>query len=357
MKRIAVCFAPADKKYLERLEDQLKPLAQRRTIDLWHSAQIFAGDEVAKVQREHIEHADVIVLLLSADFMADCDYMIQLALAQQKRGAAIVPVLLRAVYLADRQLQAMARLPSDGKPLSPRKDEDQAWVDVVRAILAKMSISDNKDNRTLEGDACPQGAPADVLKLLFLGAVPSNTARLQIDREAQEIERRIDFAQQRGRIKFETQWAVTAEALGQLLLRHRPNILHFSGHGTSDGRIVLLNAQGQGYPVPREALAQLFAMFGNRGLRCVVLNACYAEEQAQAIAEHIEFVIGVSGAIADESAQSFSAGLYSALAVGETVADAFSFGCIQIGLMNQIGANAPRLICKKGVDATRVRLV
>ncbi|MBL9007599.1 MAG: CHAT domain-containing protein [Myxococcales bacterium] len=357
MKRIAVCFAPVDKRYLERLEDQLKPLAQRGTIGFWHSAKIEIGAEVAKVRRENIERADVIVLLISADFLADFDDLLKLALAQQLRGAVIVPVMLRATFLADEQLLAMARLPADGKPLSPRKDEDQAWVDVVQAIMAKVSGSSSQDKGPKEHDAIPKDDRASVLKLLFLGAVPTNAARLQIDREAREIERRINAAPHRDRIKLETQWAVTAEELSQLLLRHRPNILHFSGHGTPDGRIVLNDAQGNGYPVPREALAKLFAMFGKRGLRCVVLSACFAEEQAQAIAEHIDCVVGVSGAIADESAQSFAAGLYSALAAGETVEEAFSFGCIQISLMNQTGADAPRLICKKGVDAAQVRLV
>lgn len=185
---------------------------------------------------------------------------------------------------------------------------------------------------------------SQTLRVLFLGACPGDAGRIRLDLELREIERRIDYAQMRSRVALEQAWAVTTPELIQILLRHRPNIVHFSGHGSSDGSIILENAQGEGYAVPKEALTDLFGLFRNRGLRVVVLNSCFSENQAMAIAQHIEFVVGISGAIKDESSRAFSAGFYAALAAGETVEMAMSLGRTQIALLGQPQTTAPRLL-------------
>lgn len=200
-------------------------------------------------------------------------------------------------------------------------------------------------------------AGSSPLKILFLGAAPSDASRLSTDLEIREIDRRIQLGALRDRCKLIQEWAVTAADLSQILLRHRPAIVHFSGHGTPDGRLVLLDAQGKGYPVPQAALTGLFALFRNQGLRCVVLSACFAEEQAQAISQHIEFTVGISGAIADVSATSFAAGFYSGLAGGASVRDAFALGQVQIMLLNQGQPEAPRLICRTDADPNTSRLL
>lgn len=65
---------------------------------------------------------------------------------------------------------------------------------------------------------------------------------------------------------------------------------------------------------------------------CVVLNACYSEQQAKAIANHIDCVIGMSKAISDAAAISFSTSFYQALGYGKDVKTAFNLGCGQIDL-------------------------
>jgi hypothetical protein len=67
-------------------------------------------------------------------------------------------------------------------------------------------------------------------------------------------------------------------------------------------------------------------------IRCVILNACYSEQQAGAIAEHIDCVIGMTEAIGDKAAISFASAFYQALGYGRDVKTAFDLGCVQIGL-------------------------
>ena len=90
--------------------------------------------------------------------------------------------------------------------------------------------------------------------------------------------------------------------LRRALLDFNPEIVHFCGHGLGDDGLVLENDPGLAQLVPTEALANLFKRFATRGLECVVLNACYSEIQAKEIAEHIDYVVGMSSGIGDDAA-------------------------------------------------------
>jgi hypothetical protein len=94
---------------------------------------------------------------------------------------------------------------------------------------------------------------------------------------------------------------------------------------------VLEDENGQVRLVETVALAGLFEVFANR-IECVVLNACYSEMQASAIAQHIPYVIGMSNEIGDKAAIKFATGFYSALGAGESVEFAYKLGCSVIQL-------------------------
>jgi hypothetical protein len=78
-----------------------------------------------------------------------------------------------------------------------------------------------------------------------------------------------------------------------------------------------------------------------------ILNACYSEIQAEAIAEHIEWVIGMSDAVGDEAAISFSIGFYQDLEAGKTIEEAYKLGCVQIRLQGTPEHLTPVLIRKE----------
>src|SRR5262245_42609469 len=95
----------------------------------------------------------------------------------------------------------------------------------------------------------------------------------------------------RDRFDLRVHGAVHYSDLQELLLRYRPHIVHFSGHGSQDSQIILQSDNGA-HPVSADALSSLFTILKDN-LRCVVLNACYSAEQAQSIAVHIDCVIGM----------------------------------------------------------------
>jgi len=94
------------------------------------------------------------------------------------------------------------------------------------------------------------------------------------------------------------------------LLRHKPDIVYFSGHGSATSEIILEDGNGNSHPVSSRALGQLFSVLKDN-IRCVVLNACYTEQQAQIIAKHIDCVIGMSKVIGDQAAIKFATAFYA----------------------------------------------
>lgn len=182
-----------------------------------------------------------------------------------------------------------------------------------------------------------------MIKILFLAANPSDTTRLRLSEEIRTIDEKLRQTDFRDNFTIQQHGAVRAGDLQGLLLRHKPEIVHFSGHGSLTNEIIIENNYGESHPVTGETLSQLFSIFKEQ-IRCVVLNACYSELQAKAIAKHIENVIGMSKHVSDSAAISFSSAFYQALGFGFDIRNAYELGCIQISLDNLDETDTPRLL-------------
>lgn len=170
--------------------------------------------------------------------------------------------------------------------------------------------------------------PTHVTTILFLAANPKNTGRLRLDEEVRDIQEGLQLSSGRDHIRFEAQWAIRLKDLRRSLLKHTPHIVHFSGHGAGAEGLVLEDEAGYMRCIKTDTLAQLFKLCPS--VQCVVLNACYSQVQAKAIAQHVPCVIGMNQAIADETAIKFAVGFYDALGYGRTLAEAYEFGMTAI---------------------------
>jgi hypothetical protein len=188
-----------------------------------------------------------------------------------------------------------------------------------------------------------------MIKILFLSANPKKTSRLRLDKEVSAIEKKIESAQYRDSFQLETAWAVTVDDIQRLLLKHKPHIVHFSGHGSSEGEITLEDGSDRGAPVTPKALSRLFTILKDN-IGCVVLNACYSKIQGEAIAQSIDCAVGMGSAVGDDAAISFAASFYQALAFDRSISEAFQLGCTQIELENLGGEDVPQLLVRPGVD-------
>lgn len=182
-----------------------------------------------------------------------------------------------------------------------------------------------------------------VIKILFLAANPKDTSQLRLDEEMRGIDHALRQAEFRDKFDVKQQWAVRIIDLQGYLLRHKPDIVHFSGHGSESNEIMLEDNDGNSKPVSTRALSQLFSVLKDN-IRCVVLNACYSEQQALAIAQHIDCVVGMSKAIGDAAAISFAVAFYQGLGYGRDVKTAFELGCVQIDLEGLNERDTPKLL-------------
>ena len=165
--------------------------------------------------------------------------------------------------------------------------------------------------------------------ILILAANPKGTDRLRLDEEVKRIEQGLERAKKRDQFKLVVKWAVTDDDLRRALLDNEPEIVHFAGHGTGDGKsgsgrdliparevdaggLVFEDDVGKVQLISGDALAGLFGLCSD-SVKCVVLNACYSEAQANAITQHIDFVVGMKKAIGDKAAIKFAVGFYDAL--------------------------------------------
>jgi len=121
--KIFYTYAHADNKLRNELEKHLSLLKRQGEISAWHDREIGAGQEWAKEIDVHLNDADVILLLVSPDFMASdyCyDIEVKRALERHDAGEArVIPVILRPVDWHEAPFGKLKPLLTDGKPISP----------------------------------------------------------------------------------------------------------------------------------------------------------------------------------------------------------------------------------------------
>ena len=161
------------------------------------------------------------------------------------------------------------------------------------------------------------------MKILILASNPRKD--LNLDREIRDLKEVIKKSQNRQAFEVEDALAVKVEDLQELLFEHRPQIVHFCGHGSGQQGLVFEGNDGGEQWVRAEALSDLFRLFA-KNVGCVLLNACYSEEQANAIVNHIDYVIGMNREIRDDAAIAFSKGFYRALGYECSIEQAYEFG-------------------------------
>lgn len=186
------------------------------------------------------------------------------------------------------------------------------------------------------------------LSILFLAANPKDTPPLRIANEFAELEQLLESSENRDSINLEQRWATKIKTLQSAMLKYNPNILHFSGHGSADGAIILEDDEGFSTHVRPQAFSEFCSSF-KEDLKCVVLNACFSKVQAEEIIKHsVPYVIGMHKEIDDKAAKAFSTMFYEALWSGKSIPDAFKLGKNSINMNGLSDKDVPVLLQEKG---------
>jgi internalin A len=144
-KSIFFSYSHRDEALRDELETHLKLLQRQGTISVWHDRKILPGDEWDRQIDRRLERAKIILLLVSADFIAS-DYCwgteVRFALEKDRSGeATVVPILLRSCDWQSAPFGSLQGLPKDMKPVTAWMDRDAAWTNValgIRAIVEKV---------------------------------------------------------------------------------------------------------------------------------------------------------------------------------------------------------------------------
>jgi len=209
------------------------------------------------------------------------------------------------------------------------------YTDALAAINAAATI-DTPETTT------PPTSPQTKTSILFLCANPDPDAQLNFDKEVNKIELSLKLSNYRDKFSFHNKRAVNGDIIRAGLRDYKPEVVHFSGHGAGEEGIIILDEFDEPTILSNQALNAMFKIYKTH-VKCVVLNACYSEEQAQIIKQHIPYVIGMSDAIEDSTSIAFSKGFYEALGDNKTYPEAFEEGKLVILMENMPGADIPQL--------------
>lgn len=138
MPNVFFSYSHVDEDLRDQLEKQLSMLKRQGVIDTWHDRRIGAGEEIDRVIDDHINSDDIILLLVSPDFIAsDYCYDIEMNRAMERHAAgaaAVIPVILRACDWHHAPFGKLLATPRDGKPITQWPDRDEAFLQVAQAV-------------------------------------------------------------------------------------------------------------------------------------------------------------------------------------------------------------------------------
>jgi len=244
-----------------------------------------------------------------------------------------IPVLLTPCEVPDFEIHASETL-RDIQQVHLYRD----WEGGVRRILASVNSGGSSEVLTKPVDARLDDQPISVL---FLAAAPAKLKELRLSEEMREIQGAIMGSQARNRFNLVVHLAVTPRSLVASILESEPQIIHFSGHGSSRG-LVVEDETGNAAFVEAEALGKVIELLADK-VECVVLNVADSSTFSRLIIPSVQYVISMNSTLSDSGAIAFSAGFYQALGNGRSIEEAFQFGCAQIALEGFAEESTPTL--------------
>jgi TIR domain len=139
---VFISYAHEDRPYLNELIAHLGILRKRKLISTWHDADISPGTEWESQIMKRLNSAQIILLMVSADFInSDFAYSKEMELAIQRHKAneaRVIPIILRPVYWKGAPFEILEVLPSDAhknvKPITSWAKRDEGYLNVVEGI-------------------------------------------------------------------------------------------------------------------------------------------------------------------------------------------------------------------------------
>ena len=135
---VFISYAHEDSSFLPKLEKHLESLKKQNLISTWSDTDISPGTEWKPQIMSRLNSAQIILLLISSDFMgSNFCYSIEMKTAIQRHKnnqARVLPIVLRSVDWEGAPFANLQMLPTEAKPIKQWSDIDEAFRDVARGI-------------------------------------------------------------------------------------------------------------------------------------------------------------------------------------------------------------------------------
>ena len=177
-----------------------------------------------------------------------------------------------------------------------------------------------------------------------MAAAPDDKIYVNVIKEGTEIQQTLDG--QRDKFQFFHSLGITKDHFLDDLERYRPNILHFSGHGTESSSLVFQD----GDELSSEQLEKTFQSLPFK-ISVVFLNACYSKHQARSISKYVDYIIGMKKAVSDEAAIIFSSKFYKSLLKNINYKEAYTDAIAYLSYYLESESSIPKLITSHGFDS------
>src|SRR5262245_37954477 len=157
-------YSHRDEALCDELNAHLAALKRQNVIKSWTDRRITAGDDWRDEIKRHLDSADLILLLVSSDFInSDFCYLIETsrALLRHESGdARVIPVIVRPVDWRGLPIGKLQALPKDSEPVTSWPNRDKAWLDVAQGIRKAIeAMAGRKAQRIRESGLLPAAIP------------------------------------------------------------------------------------------------------------------------------------------------------------------------------------------------------
>ncbi|MBD2124864.1 toll/interleukin-1 receptor domain-containing protein [Microcoleus sp. ZQ-A2] len=200
--KVFFSYSHKDEALRDELATHLSMMKRQGIIEAWHDREISAGTEWANAIDDNLDAADIILLLVSANFLAsDYCYDIEMQRTMERRDAGeacVIPIVLKPVDWSGAPFSKLQALPKNAKPVTTWQNQDEAFLNIAQGIrraveeIAKSKVSSS----TASGTAAP-ATPS-----------PSTASGGLTDRQRRRLEQERDSLQQ--------QYDRVSEKLGRL---------------------------------------------------------------------------------------------------------------------------------------------
>lgn len=138
MKKVFISYAHEDEAYKDQLKKHLKPLVRQKKLEIWDDRSINAGTEWNAEIHEAMQAAEIMLLLISNDFInSDFIFDVELKHGLERHAAGtarVIPIILRDCDWTEMEFAKLQALPKNAKPIATFENEDEAYTFIAKQI-------------------------------------------------------------------------------------------------------------------------------------------------------------------------------------------------------------------------------